>query len=129
VAKHYEAIRRRGGEVLVVSFSPPRVVARFLEAKPLPFPVVCDPTLAAYRAFSLPRTSILSFFHPKVLWHYIKLMLRGWRPAKPHEGDDLLQLGGDFVLDAEQRIVLACPSKDASDRPTPQQLLAALPGA
>jgi hypothetical protein len=126
VANRYEEIKQLGGEVLVVSFGPPHIISRYLEAKPQPFSVVSDPTMAAYKAFALPRTGIGSFFQPRVIWHYVKLLLRGWLPKKPHEGDDVLQLGGDFVLDAQQRIVFSYPSKDAADRPTPEQLLAAL---
>jgi len=44
----------------------------------------------------------------------------------PRSGEDLLQLGGDFVLDAQRRLLFAYRSADPSDRPTVRQLLDAL---
>lgn len=119
-------IRRRGAGVLVVSFSPPDRIRPFLEKYPQPFPVVSDPGFEAYRAFSLGRTRWTSFFRPAIVWHYLKLIFRGWKPTKTGENDDLLQLGGDFLLDAAGMVVLAHPSRDATDRPSPATLLAAL---
>ncbi len=112
--------------MLVVSFARPDKVAAFLEKYPQPFPVVCDPTLAAYREFSLQKTSWLSFFRPDVTGRFLKIMLRGQKPAKPDPHDDLLQLGGDFVLDRDRRLIYSHPSGEATDRPRGEELLAAL---
>jgi peroxiredoxin len=117
-------IERLGARVLVVSFTGPEKVRVYVEKYPLPFPVVSDPRLKAYRAFALGRAPIGSFFRPGVLWHFVKLLFRGWRPRRPGKGDDILQLGGDFVLDPEQRLVYAHPSRDAADRPTATALIA-----
>jgi hypothetical protein len=56
--------------------------------------------------------------HPRVLWGYLKLIWRGTRPEKPESGEDLFQLGGDFVLDEAVRLVFAYPSKTSTDRPS-----------
>jgi hypothetical protein len=57
---------------------------------------------------------------------YLRQMLRGWLPEKPGAGEDLLQLGGDFVLDGEQRIVFAYRSREATDRPPATAILEAV---
>lgn len=112
--------------MLVVSFARPDKVAAFVEKYPQPFPVVCDPTLAAYREFQLRRTSWLSFARPDVTARFIKMMFRGQKPAKPDPNDDLLQLGGDFILDRDRRLIYSHPSTEATDRPSGEELLAAL---
>lgn len=106
-----------GANVLVLSFTPPERVKTYIERYPQPFPVASDPGMRAYRAFALGRAGVGSFFRPKVIWHFLKLMFSGWMPRKPGKGEDVLQLGGDFILDREQRLVYAHPSGEASDRP------------
>jgi peroxiredoxin len=129
VAKIYGEIKALGGDVLVVSFAPPAKVASYLARGSLPFPVVSDPTLAAYRAFALGRTSWLAVVKPAVLWRFLKMMVRGWLPRKPSKDEDLLQLGGDFVLDRDRRIVYAHPSREPTDRPSNATLLGAVRAA
>lgn len=122
----YPAIKQLGGEVLAVSFTRPDQVATFLAKYPQPFPVVADPTRAAYQAFALGKTTVRSFFRFDILWHYLRLIFRGWMPARPDKDADLLQLGGDFILDRAGRLRYAHPSQDASDRPSTAELLAAM---
>jgi AhpC/TSA antioxidant enzyme len=122
----YQQIRDLGGEVLVVSFSPPARVAAYLDQYPQPFPVVSDPSRAAYRAFALGRTGPASFFRPDILLRYLGLIVRGWLPRTGDRGDDLLQLGGDFLLGADGRLRYAHPSRNSTDRPAPKTLLEAL---
>jgi hypothetical protein len=126
VQKRYEEIRRLGAEVLVISQGRPEPLAAFVRERPLPFPVVGDPDRAAYRAFGLERTSWTTILSPRVLLGYVRVMARGWLPRKPNEGEDVLQLGGDFVLDAEGRLGYSHPSAEPTDRPTIEMLLSAL---
>jgi hypothetical protein len=109
--------------VLAVSQAEPAVLAAFLRGSPQPFPVVCDPGRAGYRAFGLERTSWPSFFRPRVLWGYLRLILRGGRVRRPYPGEDVLQLGGDFLLDRAGRVTFAYRSRTATDRPTVRSLL------
>ena len=126
MAKIYDQIKALGGEVLVVSFTPPAKVAAYLARGPLPFPVVSDPDMAAYRAFGIGRTSWKSILKPAVLWRFVKVMLHGWLPRKPGANEDVLQLGGDFVLDRQRRVVYAHASRDPTDRPSNAELLNAV---
>jgi peroxiredoxin len=126
VQKIYGEIQALGGEVIVVSFAPPRALAFYLKATPQPFPVVSDPDRTVYHAFSLGRTRLLAFLRPSVIWHYLRLIFRGWLPKGPGEDKDVMQLGGDFVIDRAGRLAYAYPSKDAADRPSNDVLLTAL---
>jgi hypothetical protein len=47
-------------------------------------------------------------------------------PTAPAKGDDVLQLGGDFVLDANSRLRYAHPSCNPTDRPSAATLLQTL---
>jgi peroxiredoxin len=125
VQKHYEEIQQAGGDVLVVSFTPPSRVAAYVARYPQPFPVVSDVELRAYKAFGLERTSVGSILRPGVLFRYVKVLFRGWMPRPSGAGEDLMQLGGDFIVDAEGKLRYAYPSADPADRPSAQDLLEA----
>lgn len=124
--KIYGDIQRLGAEVLVISFTPPAQVAVYLQRNPLPFPVVSDPELKAYQAFGLGRTTFGAIIRLQVIGRFLKLILRGWLPRGPDEGQDPFQLGGDFLIDGQARLVYAHPSADPTDRPGQEELLAAL---
>ena len=111
--------------VLVVSQARPEVLSLYLARQTWQVPVVSDPDRVAYRAFGLERTGWRTFFQPKVLWGYFRGMLRGYGVKQPYAGEDVLQLGGDFVLDQLGRVVFAYPSANPTDRPA----VAAIRGA
>lgn len=113
----------------MVSQAKPEVLSLYLSRFRWAVPLVCDPGRAAYTAFGLERTHWLTFFKPRVLWGYFRGMFAGYRVRKPYAGEDLLQLGGDFVLDRERKVVFAYASADPTDRPTVTDLLAAVASA
>ena len=119
-------IEQLGGQLLAISFTPPEKAAAYLARHPLPFPVLVDSERQAYRAFDLGRTSWRQFLRPHVILGYLRLMVRGWLPTKTVEGEDIMQLGGHFVLDAARRLVFAYRSADATDRPTMKALVEAV---
>ena len=109
--------------MLAISFSPPARVAAYVQRYLFPFPVLSDPDRNAYRTFALEKTSWRTMLRPASLLRYLKLMVRGWLPRSPDKDDDLLQLGGDFVLDEQRRLVFAYKSVEPTDRPSAAQLL------
>jgi peroxiredoxin len=126
VQAHYEDFRQAGAEVLVVTQARPQFLALFLREQQLPFPVVADPERVAYRAFGLERTTWARVLSPAVLFRYVRLIFRGWGLRKPRGGEDVLQLGGDFVLDREGRLAYAYRSAEPTDRPAVAVLLRAV---
>ena len=94
-----------------------------LRSAPPPLPTVCDPGRAAYREFGLDRGRWSMFLRPGVLLRYLRLIAAGWRPRPGENGEDVLQLGGDFILSADRRLVYAHRSSDPADRPDAADLL------
>jgi peroxiredoxin len=118
-------LRERSVQVLVVTFTPPATIAAYLARRPLPLPIVSDPGREAYRAFGLKRTNAFAFFKPRVLGKFIRQILQGGRVQRPVD-KDVLQLGGDFLFDADGRLVWSWRSQDATDRPTPADICTAV---
>ena len=105
--------------MLVVTQSRPEAVS----AASLPLPTVCDPDRAAYRYFGLDRGRWTMFFHWSVLSRYLGLIFTGWLPHRGEAGEDMLQLGGDFILSADRRLLYAHRSNDPADRPAAAELV------
>jgi hypothetical protein len=89
--------------------------------------VLVDPTRAVYRAYGLGRGSVRKVWGPKTWWAYAKLIGRGRHFQLPTE--DTLQLGGDFVVGRDGRLVYVFRSDDPDDRPTVDDLLVAVRNA
>lgn len=112
-----------GVQVLIISFGAEFWARAWQQDTGSPYPLLLDPERATYQAYGL-GTSFVRVWSPHVMWHYLKLRLRG-RKLLPVQGDPH-QLGGDFIVDAAGAIRLAHASKDPVDRPPVERLLAVL---
>ncbi|MGH1504166.1 MAG: AhpC/TSA family protein [Acidimicrobiales bacterium] len=114
--------------VAVVTFTPAHQVPDRLAAHRrhlgVPFPILSDPTLDAYHRFGFGRGSRRQVWNPGTLALYGRLLRRGRRLERSDQ--DIRQLGGDVVLDAEgiEVEVFRPPSPDA--RPSIDALVAAV---
>lgn len=115
-----------GAQLVVVTQSRPEHLRMRLEDDPKPFPVVCDPDRQVYRDFGLLPGKARMFLSFKVMGSYLARIFQGWRVRMPVKNEDLLQLGGDFVLDQSRHLVFAYRSIDPTDRPSVLQLLDAV---
>lgn len=115
-----------GCSVLAIAQAKPELLSLYLTRNGWRVPLVSDPERVAYRAFGLERTGWLTFVRPRVLWGYFRGLLRGYGVKKPYAGEDVLQLGGDFLLDWHRRICWAYRSADPTDRPSVPAILQAI---
>lgn len=123
MVKRAEEFRAIGVNILAISMSTPETLARYLKENALPFPLLADPTRDSYRAFGLERTSWGKIFRPRLIWKYLKLVARGGKVRRVPEGEDALQLGGDFLIDGERHVMWTFRSVDPADRPSVDVLL------
>jgi peroxiredoxin len=126
VQPHYQAIRDAGAELLVVTMTQPSFLAAYLKENPWPFPLVSDPNRRAYEIFGLERLPMASFFRPAVLAGYLRLMFRGRMPRRPIQGEDVQQLGGEFILDANRKLIYAFRNNDPTKHPKIAELFEVL---
>ncbi len=87
-------------------------------------PVLADPERRVYLAYGLSRLPWYRVFTPKAAVLYLGFMLKGRFPGKP--GQDVMQQGGDFVVDGEGIIRFASAGSRAHDRPPVDTLIACL---
>ena len=114
-------------EVALVTFTHPRNLRGYRARLGLPFAVLADEARAAYRAYGLGRGPWWRVWGPATLLEYARLVREGGRPERPAE--DTLQLGGDFVVGRDGRLVYAYRSTGPADRPPVDELVAAVAGA
>jgi alkyl hydroperoxide reductase subunit AhpC len=124
--RHYNNdIDALGVQVLIISFGAEFWARAWQQDTGSPYPLLLDPERTTYQAYGL-GTSFVRVWSPHVMWHYLKLRLRGQK-LLPVQGDPH-QLGGDFIVDAAGIIRLSHPSKDPVDRPPVEDLLVELRG-
>jgi peroxiredoxin len=116
----FEALNAR---ILLIGFEPADRARAWMREGKITFPFLIDPDRAVYRAYGLKR-SVLRSWHPRNLWFYFRRILRG--ESIPRFEADPNQMGGDFVIDPNKVVRLAYYSKDATDRPSVEQLLSIL---
>ncbi|QJW94248.1 SelL-related redox protein [Frigoriglobus tundricola] len=124
-----ERFAARGCPVLVVSQAKPKILTLYTSRKVWGVPLVGDPDRAVYTVFGLERAGRLAFFKPLVLWRFFRAMTKGYLAARPYAGEDQRQLGGDFIITRERKLVFAYRSIDPTDRPSVAALLATLPAS
>ncbi len=113
----------RGARVLLVGFEKEERAGAWIRRAQVKFPFLIDLDRTVYRAYGFER-SILRSGHPRVLWFYFKRFLKG--KGVPVFRADPTQLGGDTIIDRGGVIRMIYPSRDAMDRPSIEELLAAI---
>jgi hypothetical protein len=124
VLHHRERVDAAGGTVLAVGFDSPE---RMLRGIDFPWPVLVDRDRVAYREYGLGRAPPTHALRLGWVPGYVRKLLRGDPLKRP--GLDVLQLGGDFVIDPAGVVVLAHPSEHFEDREPVESLLRALESA
>jgi peroxiredoxin len=91
-------------------------------------PLLADEGRTVYKAYGMRIGSLRQIYSPEVIAKYARL-IRGGMKMKMKTDEDTRQLGGDVIVGADGRIILAHCSKNQADRPTPEAMAAALRGA
>lgn len=124
----WSEFERRGAEALAVSFAQPAELLLHAYSLALPFDLAADPGRIAYDRYGVGRASAWQVWHPLVTWWYLKARARGERARPTRKGDDRRQLGADFIIGADGRILWAYRCRRPDDRPPVEALLEALDG-
>ena len=113
------ALIAQNAQVVLVCFGNMTGAQAWLAAQHITFPLLIDDTGQVYRAYGLGK-SWRGLLGPKALWYY----LRRGRLSKVRANP--FQLGGDFIIDGAGVVRFAQRSQDPTDRPSVEQVLAAL---
>lgn len=114
----YEAA---GLQIVLIGLGVPEKAREFRDALALPFRVLCDPEKASYQAFGLlRRLNLLREVNPLSAWHFVANATRyGVAGTK----QDMLQLGGVFIVDSSSTVRYVFESVRASEQPNTADVL------
>ncbi len=122
-----ERFEEAGAAVVLVGLGTADRAAWFCEAKSIPFACLADPDKAAYAAYGLRTATVTEVLRAENALRYIRLNLSSetrQRPAKA--GEDVLQLGGTFVVDTSGVIRYAHRNRHTGDNPPNAEVLEAI---
>ncbi|RZB36900.1 MAG: hypothetical protein SRB2_01700 [Desulfobacteraceae bacterium Eth-SRB2] len=111
-----------GFQVVFVGLGTPDRAEGFKKQFSLSFPIICDPEKKLYQTYGLGRGSVARMASPAFLLKGLKALSRGHIPGVPR--DDIMQMPGVFLIDTSGNIRYAHYSKDPSDNPSIETLLA-----
>ena len=117
-----------GTRVVLITFTDRVHLERYHRRVHLPFPVLMDPERDSYRAYSLGRATRRRVWSPAVIRRYLQLLRQGQRDLQ-RPTEDVLQLGGDFVVDPDGRLAYVFRSEGPDDRPSVETLIEAAAAA
>ncbi len=120
VVAHREQFEAANVQIATISFGTEYWSNVWLQETQSPFPFLVDQELIAYRAYGLEHSAWRAWSLRNLLY-YAKAKRQG-RETLGNRGDTH-QLGGDFVVGGNGRLLLAHPSRDPVDRPSLDQLL------
>ncbi len=106
---------------LILSPEPAEQIAPVARQEGWTGPVLGDPERHVYRAYGLGRLPWHRVFTLRTLAMYVGFALRGRFPQRP--GQDVMQQGGDFVVDGEGIVRFAYAGRSSDDRPRVDDLL------
>ncbi len=108
-------------QVAVVTFQAGPLVAAYVRETGLSWPILADPNLELYQAYSMEHGKAWNIYGPAAVWSYVKLMSRGRKPKPP--AGDVTQLGGDVLVDPSGIVRMHYVGKGPADRPPVDTIL------
>jgi peroxiredoxin len=111
-----------GLQIVFVGLGTPDQAEAFKKQFSLSFPIICDPGKKVYQTYGLRRGSVVRMASPALLLKGLKTLSRGHTPGMPQ--GDVMQMPGVFLIDTSGNIRYAHYSKDPSDNPSIETLLA-----
>lgn len=118
---HYDAIRAKGGQLIIVLQSDSKKVAAQLKREDLPFTIICDPDAVLYKRFGVvPAASREKMAGQGTMAKIEKAKAAGFQHGE-YEGNEL-QLPAVFVMDKERRLDYVHYGSAVDDVPEPTEL-------
>jgi hypothetical protein len=117
-----DELERASIDVLVVTFEEGEAASRYAEETALPWPLLIDRDRELYAAYAMGRASRLKVWGPATWRAYAKEIAAGARLQRSRS--DLLQQGGDVLIDPDGIVVLHHVGEGPADRPPVERILA-----
>ena len=121
VQNNREKFNVLGVQIKIISFARPESLTEYQKHFQWKFDIYSDPERKLYHSFGMKQISALNVFHPRTLLKYAQYALEGKKIEKTKE--DIYQIGGDVLLDANGKVRYRFCSQRPDDRPSIETLL------
>jgi peroxiredoxin len=124
-----ERFDQAGTNVVLIGLGTAERAGWFCEDKHIPFACLADPEQRAYEAYGLRKAGLAEILRAENGLKYMRLQLSSeTRQRTAKRGEDVVQLGGTFVVDTGGVIRYAHRNRHTGDNPPNDEVLAALQG-
>ena len=93
----------------------------YVEETSLTWPLIIDGTLELYRNYGMLSASFWNIWGPKTWLVYLREIMKGRKPQKSQ--GDIMQRGGDVLIDPNGIVRLHHVGKGPADRPGVKRIL------
>ena len=100
---------------MVVTFEANFLARSYIEETSLHWPVLVDENCELYHAYSMLEASFWDVWGARTIFKYIKELLKGNRAH--YTGGDVMQRGGDVLIDPQGNVRLHHVGSGPGDRP------------
>jgi peroxiredoxin len=120
---HKAELEQRGFQIVAIGMGTPKRTQEFVAEMEVSFPILADPRRTAYDAYRLMKMNWREQLRPAAFLKTTQQMLKygGGSTA----GQDVMQLGGTFIINSKGIITFAHTNKAVSDDPNLEMLLQA----
>jgi len=123
---HETAFARHQVKVAVVTFENDFFARSYVEETGLAWPLLIDSGRELYHGYDMLRAGFWDVWGPRTWWVYLRELLKG---EKLHgSAGDVMQRGGDVLIDPEGIVRLHHVGTGPADRPTVETILALVEG-
>ena len=122
-----ERFEEAGAAVVLIGLGKAERAESFCEDKSIPFDCLADPEQRAYEAYGLRKMGLSEVLRAENGLKYLRLNLNPeTRQRTAKRGEDVLQLGGTFVVDTGGVVRYAHLNRHTGDNPPNDEVLEAL---
>ena len=118
---HEEEFSKLNVKIVVVTFETNLLSRSYAEETSLTWPFIIDETRELYRGYGMFSASFINIWGPKTWLAYLKEIIKGQK-LKESEAD-VMQRGGDVLIDPNGIVQMQHVGKGPADRPSVEMIL------
>ena len=105
----------------MVTFEDDLLSRSYVEETSLAWPIIIDETRELYRSYGMLSASFWDIWGPRTWFAYLREIIRGQKLIKSEA--DIMQRGGDVLVDPNGIVQMHHVGKGPADRPSVQMIL------
>jgi alkyl hydroperoxide reductase subunit AhpC len=116
-----EEFSKKNVKILVVTFENNLLSRSYVEETSLPWPLIIDESRELYNSYGMRYASFWDIWGPRTWLAYIREIIKGQKLIKSEA--DVMQRGGDILIDPNGIVQMHHVSKGPADRPSVEMIL------